>query len=137
MDKHHDRHHYGVALMVIGWIAITCGTFMWQGKWPAIAAFGLGCLLWGLTLVVLAAMKEERSEPAAVTGIKQRAHQRRLRGTLARPELFADARDRCDNAGARQRARQLILGTPNVTFGIGFCVPFAIVLRAPNELVCS
>jgi hypothetical protein len=34
---------------------------MWQGKWPAVAAFGLGCLLWGLTLVLIAAMKEERS----------------------------------------------------------------------------
>ena len=62
MDEHHDQHHYGAALMVIGWIAITCGTFMWQGKWPAVAAFGLSCLLWGLTLVLIAAMKEERSE---------------------------------------------------------------------------
>jgi NhaP-type Na+/H+ or K+/H+ antiporter len=65
MDEHerYERHHYGVGLMVIGWIAIAGGAYMWQGKWPAIAAFGLGSLLWGLTLVLIAAMKEERSEP--------------------------------------------------------------------------
>ena len=63
MDKHerNERHHYGVALMVIGWIATPSGTYMWQGKWPAIAAFGLGSLLWGLTLVLIAALA--RSEP--------------------------------------------------------------------------
>jgi hypothetical protein len=50
----------GVALMVFGWLATVGGTYMWQGMWPAVAALGIVAVLWGMTMLLEAALRETR-----------------------------------------------------------------------------
>lgn len=50
----------GVALMAFGWLATGGGMYMWQGLWPAVAATGFVAVLWGMTMLLEAALRETR-----------------------------------------------------------------------------
>jgi hypothetical protein len=52
-----QEYEYGVVLMVLGWIATVYGTYMSQGTWPAVAAFGLVGALIGMTVLLREAMR--------------------------------------------------------------------------------
>ncbi len=53
-----DERNYAVALMVVGWLATGGGTYMWQGIWPAVAALGLVAVLFGMTVVLEAVLRD-------------------------------------------------------------------------------
>jgi len=46
--------------MVFGWLATVGGTYMWQGMWPSVAAVGIVAVLWGMTMLLEAALRETR-----------------------------------------------------------------------------
>jgi hypothetical protein len=55
-----DEETLGNILALGGWIATVCGTYMSQGIWPAVAAFGLVGALIGMTVVLKEAIRGAR-----------------------------------------------------------------------------
>jgi hypothetical protein len=52
MEKLDLDETIGLVLLALGWFATVFGTYMSQGTWPAVAAFGLISVLMGMTFTL-------------------------------------------------------------------------------------